>query len=161
MKLETFKGRRPGLSRYIGRLPQSTREAWEMLGDRESRTILTNTTLVRGEFLGRDVIDVTYHGLRIARFTMPTATLPGLVEVRDAGYTTVSTTARLAAIIHGQGLVTRVIDGVRRIGSVRYGEVALPAHPWVLVWSEGGGGAHTVHTMPETRHGERVKLIPA
>jgi len=161
MKLETFKGRRPGLSRYIGRLPQSTREAWEMLGERDSRTILTNTTLVRGEFMGRDIVDVNYHGLRIARFTMPTATLPGLVEVRDAGYATTSTTARLAAIIHGQGLVTRVIDGARRIGSVKYGEVTLPAYPWVLVWSEGGDGRCTVHTAPETHHGERAILIPA
>lgn len=134
-----------------------------MLGERDSRTILTNTTLVRGEFAARDVINLEYHGLLIARFFVPTIAMPGRVEVCDAGYTTTSTTARIAAIIHGQGLITRVVDGVRRVGSVKYGEVELSglASAWMLAWEETCDGDHRVVTFPGTGRGEAIALEPA
>lgn len=78
------------MSRYSGRLPQNFTEAERMLGNRQRRTILNNTTIERG---GRNRVNVVHHGSVIGAFEED-----GAVMLTNAGYGSVSTRERLNAM---------------------------------------------------------------
>lgn len=78
------------MSRYAGRLPNSFDQAERMLGNRQRRTILNNTTIERG---GRNRVNVVHHGSVIGAFEPN-----GEVMLTNAGYGSVSTRERLSAM---------------------------------------------------------------
>lgn len=164
MELKPMTGKRPGLSRYIGRVSKSVREAFETLGTRSECKVLNNTVLRKRTAIdGSDVVGLYYHGNCIAEYYPAAGGRPSRVEVTDAGYCTVTTTERIAAVLHSFGLVTRVHDGNRQVGTVKYGLATLDYYTrdWRVVIEETMSSVPRVERVKHNGERETLELAAA